>query len=88
VVDALRFQLIAESCNGAPIAVLQSEVNLGVHYSDSDASGLNEANFTLARLDTNTNQWQPSAKQVTDPGSNFTSATITDMGFYVLYQHS
>ena len=85
VVGGLLFQLIAETCDGSPIATLPAEVNLGVHYADPDAAGLNEQNFTLARLDTSANQWRPAAKQATDPGANFTSATITEMGFYVLY---
>jgi len=85
-VGALLFQLLAEGCNGGPIPVLPAEVNLGAHYSDADAAGRNEANFTLARLDTNTNQWGQVAKQASDPNSNLTSATITDMGYYVLYQ--
>jgi len=85
-VGGLLFQLLAEGCNGGPIPTLPAEVNLGVHYSDADASGRTEANFTLARLDTTANQWGPAAKQATDPNSNLTSATVTEMGFYVLYQ--
>lgn len=88
VVGGLLFQLIAETCDGSPVAVLPAEVNLGVRYSDGDAAGLNEANFTLARLDTSANQWRTVQKQAADPPSNLTSATITEMGFYVLYQRS
>jgi len=86
VVGGLLFQVIAESCSGTPIATLPSEVNLGAHYSDADAAGLNEANFTLARLDTTANQWRQAQKQANDPPNNFVSATIADMGYYVLYQ--
>jgi len=85
-VDALLFQLMAESCDGTPIATLPAEVNLGVHYSDADAAGLNEANFTLSRLDTGANQWRQVAKQATDPPANFTSSTVNEMGIYVLHQ--
>jgi hypothetical protein len=85
-VAGLLFQLLAESCDGTPIPTLPAEVNLGVHYADADAAGRNEANFTIARLDTTANQWKPSAKQASDPASNLTSATITEMGFYVLYE--
>jgi hypothetical protein len=87
-VDTLLFQVIAEGCNGGPIPALAAEVNLGVHYTDADASGLNEANFTLARLDTTANQWRPAQKQADDPAGNFVSATITEMGYYVVYQRS
>jgi hypothetical protein len=85
-VGGLLFQLIAESCDGNPIPTLPAEINLGVHYSDADAAGANEGNITLARLDTSANQWRQVQKQAPDPASNLTSATITEMGFYVLYQ--
>jgi hypothetical protein len=88
IVGGLLFQLIAEECGGGPIPVLPAEVNLGARYSDADASGLNEQNFTIARLDTNTNQWRTVEKQVADPNGNYDSATITDMGYYVVYQRS
>lgn len=88
VVGGLLLQLLAESCDGTPIATLPAEVNLGVHYADADAAGLNEANFTLSRLDTTANQWRQVTKQATDPASNFTSATIMDLGYYVLHQRS
>ena len=88
VVGGLLLQLLAESCDGTPIATLPAEVNLGVHYTDADAAGLNEANFTLSRLDTSANQWRQVTKQATDPTSNFTSATIVDLGYYVLHQRS
>jgi hypothetical protein len=88
VVGGLLFQLIAETCDGSPIATLPAEVNLGVHYADADAAGLTEASFALSRLDSSANQWRAVAKQATDPGANFTSATITDLGYYVLHQRS
>ena len=88
VVGGLLFQLIAESCGGSPIAVLPAEVNLGVSYTDADATGLNEANFMFSRLDTNANRWQAVTKQATDAPANFSSATIMDMGYYVLHQRS
>jgi len=88
VVGGLLFQLIAENCGGGPVAVLPAEVNLGVRYTDAEAGGMNEGNFTLARLDTTANQWRTVEKQAADPPNNFASATITEMGFYVLYQRS
>lgn len=88
VVGGHLFQLIAEDCDGSPVAVLPQEINLGVRYSDGDASGLNEASFTLSRLDTSANSWRAVEKQAADPSSNFTSATVTEMGYYVLYPQS
>ena len=88
VVGGLLFQLIAETCDGTPIAVLPAEVNLGVTYTDADAGGLNETNFTFSRLDTTANQWLAVTKQATDPPANFASATVTEMGYYVLHLRS
>ena len=86
VIGGLLFQVVAEACDSPPIPVLSSEANLGLRYSDGDASGRNEANFTIARLDTSGNQWRDAPKQANDPPNNFASATIAEMGFYVLYQ--
>ena len=88
VVGGLLFQLIAETCDGTPIAVLPAEVNLGVTYTDADAGDLNETNFTFSRLDTTANQWLAVTKQATDPPANFASATVTEMGYYVLHLRS
>ena len=88
VVGARLFQLVAETCDGSPIPVLPAEVNLGVRYTDADAAGMNEGSFTLGRLDTSANQWRQVEKQANDPPNNYSSATIREMGFYVLYQRS
>ena len=82
-VDALLFELIAETCDGGPLAKLPVEVNLGVRYTDADAAGLTEANFKIARLDQGA--WKAAEKQAPDPGANYVSATIIDMGFYVVH---
>ena len=84
-VDGLTFQLIAEYCAGGALATLPAEVNLGISYTDADAAGLNEASFTIARLDPVDNLWKPTAKQAADPPANYTSATIMDMGYYVVH---
>ncbi len=90
IAGGIVFQIVAEKCDTAltGVPVLPAEVNLGVHYSDGDAAGLNEATFALARLDTGANRWGPSMKQANDPPANYVSATITEMGYYVLYQRS
>jgi len=88
IVGGLLFQLIAETCDGVPLASLPAEINLGLSYSDADAAGMNEDTYTIGRLDTTANRWGPTEKQATDPPANFTSATITEMGYYVLYQRS
>jgi hypothetical protein len=86
LVDAIVFELIAQECGGGGVGELPAEINLGIRYTDADASGLNEQNFTIAILDQSTRQWQPAAKQAPDPGANYVSATITRLGTYAVYQ--
>ncbi len=85
-VDALLFRVTADDCGGGVIAPLPAEVNLGVHYSDADIGGLNEANFKLAWLDPADNTWKALQKQAPDPAANYVSATIMNTGFFVVYQ--
>ena len=85
-VGALLFQVTASECGGGAIAPLPAEVNLGVHYSDLDVGGLNEANFKLAWLDPADNTWKALQKQAPDPTANYVSATIMNTGFFVVYQ--
>jgi len=87
LVDALVFEIAAAPCGGGSgIGTLPVEVNLGVHYSDLEASGLTEARFALARLEPTTNTWVPATKQAADPTANFVSATITQLGTYAVFQ--
>ena len=82
-VDALLFEVAAETCDGGPLARLPVEVNLGVRYTDGDVGGLNEANFKIARVDAGA--WKAVDKQAPDAGANYVSATITDLGYFVVH---
>ena len=85
-VDNLIFRITAEDCAGGSLQSLPAESNLGIHYADGDVKSLNEASFKLSFLDTGSNQWRTVQKQANDPASNFVSATITDLGTYVVTQ--
>ena len=85
-VDALLFQLTADDCAGGSISPLPAEVNLGVRYTDQDATGLTESKFSIVHLDPVGNTWKPELKQAADPNANFVSATITATGFYAVEQ--
>jgi len=88
-VDDLLFRIRAEDCNGGSVAPLPNEVNLGVHYTDGDVGGLNESNFKIAWLDQSggsAGTWKDAQKQANDPPANYVSATITDIGYYVVHQ--
>jgi hypothetical protein len=82
----LLFNVLAASCDGQALARVPAEINLGINYSEIDSVGLNEPNFTIARLDPGTNQWRDEAKQAVSPPSNSAGATILDLGFFVLYE--
>ena len=75
--------MIAETCDGQRLTTLPGEVNLGIRYSDGDVGGLNEANFKIARLDQST--WKAVDKQAPDPGANYASATIMELGYFVVH---
>jgi hypothetical protein len=85
-VDALLFQVRADDCNGGAISPLPVEVNLGVHYSDVDVTGLTESKFVIGHLDSVDNTWKQELKQAADPNANFVSATIVNTGYFVVYQ--
>ena len=82
-VDALLFEITAQTCDGQPLTRLPVEVNLGIRYADGDTGGLNEASFKIARVDQGA--WKDVEKQAPDPGANYVSATIVDPGYYVVH---
>ncbi|MFN8526847.1 MAG: hypothetical protein U0821_27400 [Chloroflexota bacterium] len=84
-VDDLLFQLVAEECDGGGIGTLPAEVNLGVRYTDGEVSGMDESKITISRLGAD-NKWQAEPKQAPDPGANYVSATITNLGYFVVHE--
>ena len=82
-VDALLFEITAQTCDGQSLARLPGEANLGIRYTDGDVGGLNEASFKVARVDSGA--WKDVEKQAPDPGANYVSATIMDLGYYVVH---
>ena len=85
-VDAFVYRINADRCDDTPIQMLDAEVNLGVHYTDADIASLNEANFRLALLDPASDEWEDFDKQAPDPGANYISATIMEVGYITIYQ--
>lgn len=81
----LIFQVDVKDPTGAVVTSLPAEVNLAVHYSELDVTGLNEANVTLGHLDPTSQQWAAAPKMVTDPTTNFVAGSITDTGVYAVY---
>ena len=76
------FRVSASSCGGGGMGSLPGEGNLGVNYRGGVASGKDEGRFKLMYWDGQ--RWSEAPKQATDPGNNYTSATIQALGVYAL----
>ena len=83
-VGDLVFVFEARDGTGAPLTTLPAEVNLGVVYTDRDTGGLDDQTVTLSWLDPVSNQWITAPKILSDPASNVLTASVMDLGTYVV----
>ncbi len=86
LVGLLAYEIRAGSCGGGPLTQLPSEMNLAIRYNDIEATGLDESRFVIGRLDLATATWRPLEKRANDPGSNATTATISEPGYYMVWE--
>lgn len=86
LVGLLAYEIRASYCDTNPIPQLPAEVNLGIRYNDIEATGLDENRFVIGKLDMTTGIWHPVEKQAKDPASNYVSATISETGFYMVWE--
>ncbi|MCC7370906.1 MAG: hypothetical protein IT306_21005 [Chloroflexi bacterium] len=86
LVGLLAYEIRASYCDSNPLSELPAEVNLGIRYSDLEATGLDESRFVIGRLDVPSGVWTPVEKRGNDPSSNFVSATISQTGFYMVWE--
>lgn len=91
LVGLLIYDVVAGVCvDGAaqltPIRVLPAEVNLNIQYTDTEVLGLDESRLEIAHLDFQTVQWTRVEKQALNVAGNAIGATITQTGYYVVYQ--
>jgi len=87
LVGLLAYEIRAGDCNGGPnMDTLPGEVNLAVRYNALEAAGLNKSRIVIGRLDPASNTWVTLEKLGNDPANNFTSATISQTGFYMVYE--
>lgn len=90
LVGLLVYDIVAGACSDggevAPIRVLPAEVNLNVLYTDIEALGLDESRFVIAHLDFQTVAWTPVEMQSLNAAGNAIGATITETGYYAVYQ--
>jgi len=85
-VGRLAFEILAHLPDGPALRTLPAEAHLSARYSDDDSAGLDKGRLVLARLNTATGQWEPAPKAAADPRNNYVSATILDLGIFVIYQ--
>ena len=83
-VGDLAFVFEARDGTGAALTTLPAEVNLGVVYTDRDTGGLDDQTVTISWLDPVSNQWTNAPNIITDPASNVVTASVMDLGTYVV----
>lgn len=86
LVGLLAYEVQATTCDGAPLSQLPAEMNMGIRYTDLEATGLDEARFVIGRLDIPSATWHPVEKRANDPSANYTSATISQPGYYMVWE--
>lgn len=86
LVGLLAYEIRATTCDGGVLSQLPAEMNMGVRYNDLEAIGLDESRFVIGRLDIPTATWLPIEKRANDSAANYTSATIIDPGYYMVWE--
>jgi hypothetical protein len=86
LVGLLAYEIRANSCGGGTLTQLPAEMNLAIRYNDLEATGLDESRFVIGRLDLATATWRPIEKRANDPASNVTTATISEPGYYMVWE--
>jgi len=64
---------------------LPTALNLGIHYTDREARGLDRQRLVIGLLDRGLDFWAP-IPSATDPANNYVSATSTRAGLYAVYR--
>ena len=86
LVGLLAYEIRASHCDGQPLVQLPGEANLAIRYSDLEATGLNEQRFVIGRLNIPEAKWYPLEKRANDTANNVTTATISETGFYMVWE--
>ena len=85
-VDPLVYEIKASHCDAAPLAAFPAEAALAIGYTDLEATGLDESRFVIGRLDMTTGTWVPLDQHAHDPTANVVAATITETGYYMVWE--
>jgi hypothetical protein len=86
LVGLLAYEIRASCCDSNPLEELPAEANLGIRYTDIEATGQEKSRFVIGRFDRATNAWAPVEKIGSDPSTNYISATIIQTGFYMVWE--
>ncbi len=86
LVGQLVYEVWASDCGANRMPELPAEVNLGIRYNSADVGGRDTSRFVIGRLDMNTATWVPVEKQANDPPASYISATITQTGYYMVWE--
>jgi hypothetical protein len=86
LVGLLAYEIRASHCDSTPLMQLPAEANLAIRYSDLEATGLNEQRFVIGRLNIPEGKWYPLEKRANDTANNVTTATISETGFYMVWE--
>ena len=82
----LVYEIKASSCDADPLAASPAEAALAIRYTDIEVEGLDENRFVIGRLDMTTATWVPLEQHAHDPAANVVAATITETGYYMVWE--
>jgi hypothetical protein len=86
LVGLLAYEIRASHCDSSPLVQLPAEMNLQIKYTDLEATGLNEQRFVIGHLNVPEGTWYPLDKRANDANNNVTTATISETGFYMVWE--
>jgi hypothetical protein len=86
LVGLLAYEIRASHCDPSPLVQLPAEMNLQIRYTDLEATGLDESKFVIGHLNIQDGTWSPVEKRANDAASNVVTATISETGFYMVWE--
>jgi hypothetical protein len=82
----LVYEIKASDCHAGSLAAFPAEVALAIHYTDVEATSLDESRFVIGRLDMASGTWVPLERRANDPVANVVSATVVETGYYMVWE--
>jgi hypothetical protein len=85
-VHPLVYEIKASYCDADTPAAFPAGAALAIRYTDLEATALDEGRFVIGRLDMATGAWVPVEQRANDPTANVVAATVTETGFYMVWE--